>query len=75
MDNVVTLFFMGTGHEVGKQFQNEETGESMTCAFMRWESFPKREQRQQIQDDSLGSRRRYLGQAPFRNGLHRWLSN
>ncbi len=28
MDNVVTLFFMGTGHEVGKQFTNDDTGES-----------------------------------------------
>lgn len=28
MDNVATLFFMGTGHEVGKQFKNDDTGES-----------------------------------------------
>ena len=28
MDNVATLFFMGTGHELGKQFLNEKTGES-----------------------------------------------
>jgi hypothetical protein len=28
MDDVATLFFMGTGHEVGKQFPNEKTGES-----------------------------------------------
>ena len=28
MDDVVTLFFMGTGHELGKQFLNEKTGES-----------------------------------------------
>jgi len=26
MDNVATLFFMGTGHEVGRQFRNKKTG-------------------------------------------------
>ncbi len=33
MDNVVTLFFMGTGHEVGKQFLNEQTGVSHQHLF------------------------------------------
>ena len=33
MDDVATLFFMGTGHEVGRQFLNKETGVSHDHLF------------------------------------------